>query len=319
MGKIGKISIIPKDYENTGALATMEKSLRNNGMSRFPGTSRMFFPYKELNGKCRTGLDENSKSLLRIEDETERKLEQSRVKKLRQDLEEKTGIDLSSTSSYYSYTSKVPGPHVQGIKLVDGDNIFNLDDPWQAITYYWLKDDPRIASSLAAYQQGKYPSDTQYYINDDDVENAVLYRKKKTANDAIIKFDTWSLEKRRKVARLLDLPVSEDTREEVVYNLVDNFLKSPQVKIGEYKGRDPIRVFALYADLKDDVLYVKDLIEQAFKHQIYKEKKGGRVYEGELEVFRSKEELVEHLLDETNQEDILELEKKLKMKKFAEV
>jgi hypothetical protein len=317
MGKIGKISIIPKDYD--GAFPTMEKSLRQRGLSRSPGTTKMMLPSKLVSGKYCTGLDESAKHILRIEDPVMKKAEQDRVKALRKRLEEETGVDLSPTSQYYNFTSKQPGVHVEPVRLVDGDNIFNLDDAWQHITYLWLSADPRIASSLAAYERGEYPHDTQYYVNDEDVESAMQYKKKKTANDAIIKFDSWSLEKRRKVARLLDLPVSENTREEVVYNLVDSFLKAPQVSGGVHKGKEPIRVFALYADLKDDVLYVKDLVEQAFKHQVYKEKKGGRVYEGELEVFRDKQELIDHLMNDDNQEDLLELEKKLKVKKLAHV
>jgi hypothetical protein len=238
MGKIGKISVIPKDYD--GAFPTMEKSLRQRGMSRAPGTTKMLLPFKFLNGKYATGLDENAKYILRIEDLAMRKLEQEKVRALREKLEQATGIDLSPTSQYYNYVSRQPGVHVEPVRLEDGDNIFNLDDPWQHITYLWLSADPRVASSLAAYERGEYPHDTQYYVNDEDVENAVQYKKKKTANDAIIKFDSWSLEKRRKVARLLDLPVSENTREEVVYNLVDNFLKAPQVSGGAHKGKDPV-------------------------------------------------------------------------------
>lgn len=317
MGKIGKISVIPKDYD--GAFPTMEKSLRQRGYSRNPGTSKMMFPYKELNGKYRTGLDENAKSVLKIADDNLRKLEQKRIKELRAKLEDLTGIDLSPTSEYYNHSSKKPGPHVQVVSLADGDNIFNLDDPWQYITYCWLSADPRIASSLAAYERGEYPHDTQYYVNDEEVESAMIYKKKKTANDAIVKFSSWSLEKRLKIARLLDLPVGDNSREETVYNLVDNFLKAAQVDRGVHQGKDPLKVFGLYADLKDDLLYVKDLVEQAFKNHIYREKKGGRVYEGELEVFRDKQELIDHLLDDNNQEDLIELEKKLKVKKLAEV
>jgi hypothetical protein len=244
--------------------------------------------------------------------------EQRRIVDLRNRLETATGIDLSNRSQYYNYTSR--GVHkVEPVKLTDGDNIFNLDDPWQSITYHWLKAHPAIASSLQDYHAGKYPADTQYYINDEDVESAIQYKKKKNANDAIIKFDSWSLEKRKKVARLLDLPVTEDMREEVVYNMVDNFLKVDTVTNGVHKGRESIKVFGLYADLRDDVLYIKDLVEQSFKHQIYKERKGGRIYEGELEVFANKEELTDFLMNDSNQMDVIELEKKLKLKKFANV
>jgi hypothetical protein len=317
MGKIGKISVIPKDYSN--AFPTMEKSLREKGMSRMPGTIQIRFPYKELNGKYRTGLDENGKDILVIPDETLRKAEQSRIKELRKSLEAKTGLDLSPTSSFYNHVSKGPGIKVDPYRLMDGDNIFNLDDPMQAITYNWLRVHPAIASSYQAYERGEFPPDTMYYVNDEDVESEITYRKKKNANDAIIKFDSWSLEKRRKVARLLDLPVSDDTREEVVYNLVDNLLKEGTIKAGMHKGSDSLKVFTSYANLKDDDLLVRDLVEQLLRHHVYREKKGGKIYEGEQEMFANKEELVEFLMDDRNQEDLFELQNKLKMKKMVNV
>jgi hypothetical protein len=285
-----------------------------------PGTVQIKFPYRDLNGKYRTGLDENAPRIAKIHDDAERKAEQRRIRDLRKDLEERTGLDLSPTSDYYNYTSKKPaGAKVEGYKLADGENIFNLEDPWQAITFYWLTAHPTIASSLQAYERGEFPADTQYYVVNEEVEDQILYRKKKTANDAIIKFDSWSLEKRRKVARLLDLPVTDETKEGTVYNMVDSFLKSSQITMGVHKGADPIAVFGSYANLGDDVLEIKDLVEQAFKHNIYKEKKGGRVYEGELEVFMNRDELVNHLLDDANQGDRLELERKLRAKKLAKV
>lgn len=318
MGKVGKISVIPKDFSGPDAFPTMEKSLRDNAMSRAPGTVRMFFPYKDLSGTYRTGLDENGISVKAIQDDQARERERQRLINLRKRLEEATGLDLSNRSQYYNYTSR--NVHkVEPIKLMDGDNIFNLDDPWQSITYHWLKAHPAIASSLQDYYAGKYPADTQYYINDVDTETEIQYRKKKTANDAIIRFDNWSLEKRKKVARLLDLPVGEDAKEEYVYNLVDNFLKGGPVARGVHQGMDPIKVFSLYADLRDEELYVKDLVEQSLKHQIYKVRGGGKVYEGELEVFRNKEELIEFFVDERNQIELLELEKKLNLKKLARV
>lgn len=317
MGKIGKISVIPKDYSS--AFPTMEKSLREKGMSRAPGTIQLRFPYKELNGKYRTGLDENSKQILSIPDENLRKAEQNRVKETRRKLELATGLDLSSTSSFYNYTSKGPGVKVEPYRLIDGDNVFNLDDPMQAITYNWLRVHPAIASSYQAYERGEFPPDTVYYVNDEDVESEITYKKKKTANDAIILFDSWSVEKRRKVARLLDLPVSDDTKEEVVYNLVDNFLKDASVRLGVHKGSDPLKIFASYANLRDDDILVRDLVEQLIRHHVYREKKGGKIFEGEQEMYNSKEELVEHLMEPENQSDLMELQQKLKMKKMINV
>lgn len=322
MGKVGKISVIPKDYSE--GFATMEKSLRQNGMTRTPGTVVMKFPYKELSGKYRTGLDENAASILKIGDDHARSLEQARIKKLRQKLEAQTGMDLSPTSPFYNHVGKGPrdtyqGERVKGIKMIDGDNLFNLDDPWQAITYYWLCAHPTIASSLQAFSIGQYPSNTVYYVADDEIEATIEYNKRKSANDAIVFFSSWSLEKRRKVARLLDLPASEDTKEEIVYNLVDSFLKAKTVARGAFMGQDPIRVFTVYAQLKDDVIYVKDVVKQALDSQIYRERMGGRIFEGEQELYQSEEELVEHLLDDRHQNDLFELEKKIAMKKSISV
>src|SRR5437016_3592229 len=165
MGKIGKIGIIPKDYSE--GFPTMEKSLRERGLSRMPGTVVMKFPYRDLSGRYRTGLDDQSPRILRIDDDNERKAEQKRVRDLRASLEKRTGLDLGPTSDYYNYTSKKPsGAKVEPVKLADGENIFNLDDPWQAITYYWLSSHPTIASSLQAWERGEFPADTQYYVCD---------------------------------------------------------------------------------------------------------------------------------------------------------
>lgn len=317
MGKVGKISVIPKDFSN--AFPTMEKSLREKGLSRMPGTGRLVYPCRELSGKYRTGIDEEAAYIRRMAEinPTDAELEKKRVRAERDRLERLTGLNLGPNSLYYNHTSR-ESIKVSGYRLIDGDNLFNLDDAYQAITYHWVKSLPCVASSLQAYERGEYPHDTQYFVNDEDVENEILYRKKKTANDAIIRFDSWSLEKRRKVARLLDLPVTEEMKEEIVYNMVDSFLKGTSVLEGSHKGLDPIRVFTSYANLKDDVLYVKDLVDTLIKHNIYKEKKNGRIYEGELEIFKSKEELIEHLLDDKNQEDLFEIENRLKLKRSAQ-
>ena len=125
--------------------------------------------------------------------------------------------------------------------------------------------------------------------------------------------------RRIKVARLLGLPISENTPEEVVYNAVDNVLKQTEFKNGKFKGLDPIRVFSQFADMKDYLLHIKDLVAQSIAHSIYKVKPSGRVYEGELEVSTSQEELVKYLADKDNQDDLLFLEEKLKTKKIAAV
>ena len=322
MGKIGKISTIKKEYNNS-QLQTMQGGLATKGLTRIPGTGVFKYPYKELDGQYRTGLDPNASYIRRISDPLEREMEQERVKALKERLELALGdIDLGPRSSFWNYglsTSTEDTMHVQPVKLLDGDNFFDLNIPFQELAFSWLRVHPTIASSYQAWERGEYAAETQFYVADDEIENAVVYKKKQLINKAIVKFDSMTPEKKRKVARLLGLPVSEDTKEESVYNQVDNMLKQTEFKNGKFQGLNPVEVFNRFADMKEQLLTIKDLVKQAITHSIYRIKPNGRVYMGELEVAVDEEALVTFLINEDNQEDLLVLEQKLKTKKLAAV
>ena len=322
MGKTGKISTIKREY-NSSQLQTMDSGLAQKGMTRIPGTGVFKYPYKELDGKYRTGLDPEAAYIRRIKDDTERELEVERVTALRKKLEDEIGdIDLGPRSKFWNYglsLSPDDQTHVQAVKLMDGDNYFDLSNAFQEIAFSWLRVHPTIASSHQAWERGEYPAETQFYVVDDEIENAVIYKKKQLINKAIVKFDSMTPEKKRKVARLLGLPVSEDSKEEVVYNLVDNVLKQTEFKNGKYSGLNPVEVFNRFADMKEALLHIKDLVKQAVTHSIYRIKPNGKVYEGEFEIAKDEEDLVKFLADDDNQDELLVLEGKLKTKKLAAV
>ena len=322
MGKLGKISTLKKDYNNS-QLQTMQGGLAAKGLTRIPGAGVFKYPYKELDGKYRTGLDPDASYIKRIQDPTERELEKERVTKLRQKLESELGdIDLGPRSSFWNYGLSVSNDdnlHVQPVKLMDGDNIFDLSNPLQELQFSWLRVHPTIASSYQAWERGDYPADTQFYVADDEIENAVLFKKKQLINKAIVKFDSMSPEKKKKVARLLGLPVTDNTTEESVYNQVDNLLKQTEFKNGKFSGLDPVKVFNQFADMKENLLNIKDLVKQALHHSIYRMKPNGKIYEGEYEVAMDEDELVKMLADDDNQDTLLTLEGKLKSKKIAAI
>jgi hypothetical protein len=322
MGKTGKISTIKREY-NSSQLQTMDSGLAQKGMTRIPGTGVFKYPYKELDGKYRTGLDPDAAYIKRIQDPTEKELEIERVTALRKRLEDEIGdIDLGPRSKFWNYglsLSPDDQTHVQAVKLMDGDNYFDLSNAFQEIAFSWLRVHPTIASSHQAWERGEYPAETQFYVVDDEIENAVIYKKKQLINKAIVKFDSMTPEKKRKVARLLGLPVSEDSKEEIVYNLVDNVLKQTEFKNGKYSGLNPVEVFNRFADMKEALLHIKDLVKQAITHSIYRVKPNGKVYEGEFEVAKDEEDLVKFLADDDNQDELLVLEGKLKTKKLASV
>ena len=322
MGKLGKISTLKKDYNNS-QLQTMQGGLAAKGLTRIPGAGVFKYPYKELDGKYRTGLDPDASYIKRIQDPTERELEKERVTKLKKKLESELGdVDLGPRSSFWNYGLSVSSDdnlHVQPVKLMDGDNIFDLSNPLQELQFSWLRVHPTIASSYQAWERGDYPADTQFYVADDEIENAVLFKKKQLINKAIVKFDSMSPEKKKKVARLLGLPVTDNTTEESVYNQVDNLLKQTELKNGKFSGLDPVKVFNQFADMKENLLNIKDLVKQALHHSIYRMKPNGKIYEGEYEVAIDEDELVKMLADDDNQDTLLTLEGKLKSKKIAAI
>lgn len=322
MGKIGKISTLKKEYNNS-QLQTMQGGLALKGLTRIPGTGVFKYPYKELDGRYRTGLDPEAAYIKRISDKLERDLETERVTALKEKLENALGgIDLGPRSKFWNYglsTSSDDSLHVQPVKLQDGDNYFDLNVPLQELAFSWLRVHPTIASSYQAWERGEFAADTQFYVADDEIENAVMFKKKQLINKAISKFDAMTPEKKKKVARLLGLPITDDSKEEFVYNQVDNILKQTEFKSGKFQGLNTVEVFNRFADMKENLLHIRDLVKQAIAHSIYRVKPNGRIYEGEYEVALDEDALIKYLADDDHQDDLLTLEGKLKSKKLASV
>jgi hypothetical protein len=322
MGKIGKISTLKKEYNNS-QLQTMQGGLATKGLTRIPGTGVFKYPYKELDGQYRTGLDANASYIRRISDPLEREMEVERVTALKAKLEIALGdVNLGPRSSFWNYgmsTSTEDVLHVQAVKLTDGDNYYDLSNPFQELAFAWLRVHPTIASSYQAWERGDYPADIQFYVADDEIENAILFKKKQLINKAISKFDIMTPEKKKKVARLLGLPISDDRKEEVVYNLVDNILKETEFKGGKFQGLSTVEVFNRFADMKENLLHIRDLVKQAVTHSVYRVKPNGRIYEGDYEIAIDEDALIKFLADDDNQDELLTLEGKLKTKKLASI
>ena len=231
-------------------------------------------------------------------------------------------VNLGPRSSFWNYglsTSTEDVLHVQAVKLTDGDNYYDLGNPFQELAFSWLRVHPTIASSYQAWERGDYPADIQFYVADDEIENAIIFKKKQLINKAISKFDAMTPEKKKKVARLLGLPISDDSKEEVVYNLVDNILKETEFKGGKFQGLSTVEVFNRFAEMKEKLLHIKDLVKQAVTHSVYRVKPNGRIYEGDYEIAVDEDALIKFLADDDNQDELLTLEGKLKTKKLASI
>lgn len=313
MGKVAKICSVKRNYADDYSL---EGSLHKNGYNRFPGTGIRLVPYRETsNGSFRTGLDPNALYINKMS-QAEQEIERARVTALKEELEKLSGLDLSPYSDYYTKMYDADygeNNRAQVKKLIDGDNIFNLSNIVDAITFAWLRVHPQIAPSYETYKSGK-AGNVQFYVSDPDVENEIIFQEKTLINKAIVELDNLSPTKRKTVARLLALPISDESKDVQVYNLIDSFIKEGTIKGGEFKGQKSVKLFMDIVKMKDDNLYIKDLIKQAFDHSIYRRKEN-RIWEGQVEIAKDEKQLFERLLTPKYQEDLLALEEKIKSKK----
>jgi hypothetical protein len=312
MARIGKIISI--NFSSPSPDLSIESALKKYGYNRVPGTIVYKLPYKEFTGKYRTGLDPDSAYIQRIEDPVQRELEKERAIDTKERLEKILGVDLSPRSDFWDY-SKSTGPddntHVKILRLRDGVNYFHLDDPWQELAFSWARVHPTIASSLKAYERGEFRG-AMFYVADDELETLDTYNRKKAINDAIIKFSQMPVSLKRKVARLMGMNVSEDTKEEVIYNMMDEALRQTEFTSAEFRKVNPVSVFNQIASLSPELLTVKDMIREAIKRKIYTVRANGAVYYNNIKMADSREKLATYLLDPDNQEDLLLLESLLK-------
>ena len=318
-GRICSIKLEPNNTAN--GVKSMANSLAAKDKTRFPGTGVLVMPKRELNGKYRTGLDENAAYIERIADREEREAEKKKIKEDRERLEDACGLQrggLAPQSTFWNYSLYKDNDqaHAQPYKLVDGENVFNFNDSFQEVTFRWLSVHPYVAPSYEAYQRGDAGSGVMFYVHEEEVEAKRAYDRKQKINKAIVKLDGMSIDKRKKVAKLLGLPVTDNTPETIVYNLIDNLLKQTDFTEGQYKGMNTVSMFHTFADMEAETLSIKHLVKEAIDYNVYR-KIEEAVYEGEIKVGDTESEAAKKLSQKNNQHELIALQEKVKAKKLA--
>lgn len=303
--KIAKGVRVIRPYKREPAnMRTLEGSLYQNGYTFIPGTVRKFYPRVDSRGVIRTGLDENSPKFRGILNSEVREQEIQRVLQLREYYESILDESLLPNSTFYDEIKE------NGYTLEDGENIFNMENPREAINFYWLMETDMVAASLDDIESGKADTSlVKFYVYNGEVETKTTFERKKRINSAIADLDRMSATKRRKVQKLLGLGLPIDSTEEEIYNAVDEFLRTPASAM----DRDPIEQFLKITSYSDDLLDVKALVKDLVDKNIVRIK-GSIVYEGEHVWSKSIEEFELFLADPKNTEEYNSFKDKLKNK-----
>lgn len=323
MGKIGRISPIKREISKEGG-QTLGSSLSDKGYTMFPGTINGFVPYKERNGEYRTGLDPNALYIKKMPKE-EADIERARVTAMRDELQEMTGLDLSSRAPYYSkmFDSQFSeNERAQYVKLTDQINTFNLTNPQAAITFAWMRVHPEIAPNYSAWEKGlsnyRCPviASCKFFVDDEEYQSEVAYKQKTLINKAINSLEGMTPTRQLKVAKLLGLPVSYNSKPELIYNELDSY-----IKLSSEKGRSAanVRSFNVISQMADENIDLRFRIKEAIDFNVYRLGKAGKIYEGQNVVADTEDELIEFLSNPKNQEDYLALQKKIDSAKAIEI
>lgn len=325
MGKIGTISPLKKTY-STEFGQSLASSLSQNGMTRYPGTFSFLQPYKERNGEYRTGLDPNALYIKALPKE-EREQEIARVTALKEELEGITGLDLSPKSDFYTkmYQPDTFGSQYRAsyVKLIDGPNTFNLSDPMSAITYAWLRVHPDIAPSYFAYERGKSNarcpqiSQCQFFVDDEEYETEIAYKDNIIINKAINGLDNMSPTRQLKIAKLLNLPISYNSKPAVIYNAINKYIKEGTAKHGARLAN--VKTFNEIASMADENIDIRFNIKEAIDFNIYRRAKNGKLMEGDVLVGDSEDDVVEYFSNPKNQDDYLALKKKIQAAQVIDI
>ena len=285
-------------------LRTLEGSLYQNGYNFIPGTARKFYPRVDSRGVIRTGLDETSQKLKSILDLKVREQETQRVKQLKEYYEALLDESLDPTSTFYDEIKD------NGIGLEDGDNIFNLDNPRDAVNFYWLMETEMVAENLDAIETGTVDTSlVKFYVFDGTVESKVTFDRKKKINSAIASLDKMTASKRKKIQKLIGLGLAADSSEEDIYISLDEYLRTPASSL----GMDPIENFSRITAYSDDLLDVKALVKDLLDTNIVRIK-GSIIYEGDNVWAKSLEEFELFLADPKNTVEYTAFKEKLKNK-----
>ena len=89
-----------------------------------------------------------------------------------------------------------------------------------------------------------------------------------------------TVDKQRRIARLIGLPVTDNDKPEVIFNHLFGMINRQNIEFGEYKGQNPIELFNRISAMSEKVLAIKSLVKEAIQLRVL-HKRQNIIYDGE--------------------------------------
>lgn len=302
------VGVIAPISKGSGDSKTLYGSLLAEGYHRAPGASLFLTPKMEKDGRFRTGLDDKASYIDELPLE-EQEIERKRVSAWRSRCEEYFRVELGATSKFYT-DMFIAGSSDTVLPLFSlsakEEMVFDLDNPEQLVIFAYLRvHEDYIAPSYDAYYLGmvKDPTKIQFYVKDEQTEMIRTFNKNSEMNKAIAFLENSNDSKKRSIARCLNLGVNNNTSPEMVYNLLNSFIKQGVLEEGYFKGKKSIDLFNQYMSMKEETLNIYDLVKRALDYNVLRtDSVSKHIYKGGVKVGENIEMVAAYLVGEEGQD-----------------
>lgn len=274
--------------------------LAKYGRSKIPGTKHIVMAGQGPDGRWVTGIDENSLSVRNITDADKKKKEIARLKKLREELENATGHNLSSDAKNEFWTEFL-------IDLTAMSHV-NMNNPLDKLAVLVAVANGDLAPDTASANTAKYLN-AKFYIFDEDVESDNKMTKIEMRDKAKyllvpLKAKTDHL---RMLARyLMPGKIQSDLSTNTLYILLSEFIETET----RDKKVTNAEKFVDAAELPKEELYVKVIVDSAIEKKLITYQKG--LYQrGNITYGKEPSEVLEFFQDPENAGELHSIKKEL--------
>lgn len=272
--------------------------LEQEGRSKFPNCFDIIQPGKGRDGRWKTGLDEDAISILSIKDAAYRGELREKVKAERESLESVTGFDLSGRSSFWD----------DYFIEVNPKKPLNLSNPTDRIRYHVLMASGEIAPNLKETANADY-FNAKYYLSrkHEDVSEKLAKKKRYNESAAALIDLMKTPDKAILIGRYLNLPVSNNTPYDNMYDAFQSYLDSDE-KIGS------IDKFMRALTKPVEELSIKLIFDDGLKYNVIR-LRDGYYQRGNITYGKSIKEAIEFFTDVKNSGELLSVQDEVENKR----